>query len=79
MHPEIKAVKKLVSHAGHVEGHIHVDCDKSAGASRYSSCEDCNGFLDQVKLNIYELEQSAKAQGLCHVCGSDWCSGCSDE
>jgi hypothetical protein len=68
------------SHAGHIEGHIHVDCDDSGGATRYSACSCCNGFLDAVKVDVFELQQSAREQGLCSGCGSDWCwGGCDAE
>lgn len=68
------------SHIGHIEGHIHVDCEDSAQATRYSACGCCNGFLDQVNMNVAELQRSAREQGLCPGCGSDWCSGgCDDE
>jgi hypothetical protein len=76
---KLSGMMKLVSHDGHVDGHMHVDCDDSAGATRYSACGDCNGFLDQVKANVYELQQSAREQGLCAGCGSDWCTGSCDE
>ena len=69
-----------MSHAGHIESHIHVDCEHSAGATRYSACICCNGFLDEVKVNVHELQQSALEAGLCPGCGSDWCAGgCDDE
>ncbi len=69
-----------MAHNGHIDEHIHVDCEDSAGATRYSACSCCNGFLDEVKQNVYELQQSAREQGLCPGCGSDWCSGgCDDE
>lgn len=69
-----------MSHQGHIDGHIHVDCPYSGGAAFYSACECCNSFLDSVKQNIYELQESASAQGLCRGCGSDWCAGgCDDE
>lgn len=69
-----------MAHNGHIDEHIHVDCEDSAGATRYSACSCCNGFLDEVKQNVYELQQSARELGLCPGCGSDWCSGgCDDE
>jgi uncharacterized protein with PIN domain len=68
------------SHVGHIEGHIHVNCEDSAQATRYSACSCCNGFLDQVKMKVAELQESAREAGLCPGCGSDWCSGgCDDE
>jgi hypothetical protein len=69
-----------MAHSNHIEGHIHVDCEDSAGATRYSACSCCNAFLDEVKVNVYELQQSAREQGLCPGCGGDWCAGgCDDE
>ena len=68
-----------MAHNGHIDGHIHVDCEDSAQATQYSACECCNGLLDEVKSNVYELQQSAREQGLCPGCGSDWCSGGCDE
>jgi hypothetical protein len=70
----------MASHEGHIEGHIHVDCADSAQATMYSACGCCNGFLDQVAVNVAELQESAREQGLCTGCGSDWCAGnCDDE
>ena len=69
-----------MAHSQHIEGHIHVDCEDSAGATLYSACGCCNAFLDEVKANVYELQQSAREQGLCPGCGGDWCpGGCDDE
>lgn len=69
-----------MAHENHVEGHIHVECDESIQATAYSACSCCNGFLDEVNGNIYELQEAARAQGLCPGCGSDWCpGGCDDD
>jgi len=67
-----------MAHEGHQEGHIHDDCQYSQGAEVYSQCECCNGFLDSVKMTVYDLQQSAREAGLCSGCGSDWCSGSCD-
>jgi len=68
-----------MSHQGHIEGHIHVDCPDSVQATMYSACSCCNAFLDDVKNNIYELQKSARENGLCTGCGGEWCSGGCDE
>lgn len=68
-----------MAHSGHLDDHIHVECEDSAGATRYSACFCCNGFLDEVKQKVYELQESAREQGLCPGCGSDWCAGGCDE
>jgi hypothetical protein len=68
-----------MAHIGHIEQHIHVDCEDSAGATRYSACGCCNGFLDETRLRVAELQESARAAGLCPGCGSDWCNGGCDD